>query len=206
MVLKCEDVWLEISNYIDDDVNPQLRAAMDEHFGQCTKCKAVLDGARNVISLYSDQRMLAPSSDFHRRLHGRLADHVEGPKGSWWGWGVAAGIAAAVAMTFLAGAMRGGSGANLRAEMSQPARQVKQQLVAVVPNGKVFHVPGCPFFHGKYRMVTPEEAIREGYTPCTRCVGEDLKSAQRLHSHIDAGQESDQESDQESASEQDSSH
>jgi hypothetical protein len=206
MVLTCKEVCLEISNYIDNDVDPQLRVAMDDHFSQCPRCKAVLDGARNVISLYSDERMLAPSLDFHRRLHGRLADYVEGPKGSWWGWGLAAGIAAAVAMSFLLGALRGGFEPSLRAEMSQPARQIKQQLVAVVANGKVFHVPGCPFFHGKYRMITPEEAIREGYTPCTRCLGEDLKSAQRLNPDTDSGHESDRQSDHESASERDNSH
>jgi len=35
-----------------------------------------------------------------------------------------------------------------------------------VDGGKTFHVPGCPFMHGKYHMVTPEEAVNEGYAPC----------------------------------------
>ena len=41
----------------------------------------------------------------------------------------------------------------------------------------MFHVPGCPFMHGKYHMVTPEEAVREGYAPCTRCMRDALRSA-----------------------------
>jgi methylphosphotriester-DNA--protein-cysteine methyltransferase len=61
--------------------------------------------------------------------------------------------------------------------MSQPARRLPQRLVAVVEGGKTFHVAGCPFMHGKYRMVTPEEAVREGYTPCNRCMYEALRSA-----------------------------
>ena len=64
--------------------------------------------------------------------------------------------------------------------MSQPARRMPQQLVAVVDGGKTFHVPGCPYMHGKYRMVTPEEAIREGYTPCSRCMSEALRRAGNL--------------------------
>jgi len=49
--------------------------------------------------------------------------------------------------------------------------------VAVVDGGKTFHVPGCPFMHGKYHMVTAEEAVREGYAPCSRCMYEALRSA-----------------------------
>ena len=62
-------------------------------------------------------------------------------------------------------------------EMSQPARRSPQHLVAIVDGGKTFHVPGCPFMHGMYHMVTPEEAVREGYSPCTRCMSDALRSA-----------------------------
>jgi hypothetical protein len=49
--------------------------------------------------------------------------------------------------------------------------------VAVVDGGKTFHVPGCPYMHGKYRMVTPDEALREGYSPCNRGMYEALRGA-----------------------------
>jgi hypothetical protein len=51
-----------------------------------------------------------------------------------------------------------------------------QRLVAIVDGGKMFHVPGCPFMHGTYHMVTAEEAVREGYAPCTRCMRGALRS------------------------------
>jgi methylphosphotriester-DNA--protein-cysteine methyltransferase len=70
--------------------------------------------------------------------------------------------------------------------MSQPARRVPQRLVAVVDKGKTFHVVGCPYMHGKYRMVTPEEAIREGYAPCNRCMSEALRSAGNADSDFEA--------------------
>ena len=31
MVVNCEHVWREVSNYLDGEVAPDLRAAMDEH-------------------------------------------------------------------------------------------------------------------------------------------------------------------------------
>ena len=65
-------------------------------------------------------------------------------------------------------------------EMSQPARRLPQRLVAIVDGGKAFHVPGCPFMHGTYHMVTTEEAVREGYAPCNRCMYEALRSAGKV--------------------------
>ena len=32
MVVSCEEVWREISNYLEGDVDPSLRASMEEHF------------------------------------------------------------------------------------------------------------------------------------------------------------------------------
>ena len=45
-------------------------------------------------------------------------------------------------------------------------------LVAVVEDGKTFHVPTCAFIHDKARLRTipAAEAIREGYAPCVRCM------------------------------------
>jgi hypothetical protein len=56
-----------------------------------------------------------------------------------------------------------------RAQMSQPARRLPQRLVAIADGGKTFHVPGRPYMHGKYRILTPDEAIREGYAATGVC-------------------------------------
>ena len=46
MVANCELVWREISDYLDGEVNPELRTAMDEHLRQCKQCSSVLAGMR----------------------------------------------------------------------------------------------------------------------------------------------------------------
>jgi hypothetical protein len=63
----------------------------------------------------------------------------------------------------------------LRSEHSQPARHVAERQVAVTPEGKLFHDPRCTYMHGKPVMMTESEAIRQGYTPCIRCMREALK-------------------------------
>jgi hypothetical protein len=177
MVLKCEDVWGEISNYLEEDLDPAMKLAMDEHFAQCRHCTSILNGARNVVELYGDEKLFALPAGFSQRMQVRLADEIEGKKGSRLGWFVSLAVTGAIAALAFFATVRDRSVPQPRAQMSQPARRLPQRLVAVVDGGKTFHVPGCPFMHGKYRMVTPEEAVREGYTPCDRCMYDSLRSA-----------------------------
>ena len=71
--MNCEEVWREVSNYIDGDVDVALRSSMEEHFKTCQRCASVLAGTRNVVQLYGDERMLEVPAGFSRRLEKRLA-------------------------------------------------------------------------------------------------------------------------------------
>jgi hypothetical protein len=52
--ISCVEVWRKISNYIDGDVSPELRARMEAHFKNCKHCTAIHDGTRNVVRLIGD--------------------------------------------------------------------------------------------------------------------------------------------------------
>ena len=67
MVVNCEEVWREISNYLEGDIEPGLRLAMEEHIRGCQRCTAVLDGTRNVVQLCGDERMLEVPLGFNQR-------------------------------------------------------------------------------------------------------------------------------------------
>jgi hypothetical protein len=62
----------------------------------------------------------------------------------------------------------------LLSEHSRPAVRVPEQPVAIVQEGKTFHNPKCTFLHGKPEMVSAQEAVRKGYTPCVRCMRQAL--------------------------------
>src|SRR5215472_3391638 len=94
MVVNCEHVWREVSNYVDGEVDPELRAAMEAHFKECKHCTAVLDGTRNVVKLYGDDRMFELPAGFSQRLQSRLARETSRPS-AWtsryfWSFAVAA--------------------------------------------------------------------------------------------------------------------
>ena len=173
MVVNCEEVWREISNYLEGEVDPRLRAAMEAHFRGCKHCTAVLEGTRNVIQLYGDERMVEAPLGFSYRLHRRLEDSVPGSRRGFLGWMVAAAAAVLVAGSFELGRSSVLSHPKLRSEHAQPGSGVPPDMMVVVSaEGKTFHVAGCPFIHDKARLrtIAAREAIREGYAPCVRCM------------------------------------
>lgn len=71
--ISCVEVWREISNYIEGDLDAELRQRMAQHFKSCAHCSAVLDGAKNVLRLVADGRSFEMPSGFSERLKQRLA-------------------------------------------------------------------------------------------------------------------------------------
>jgi anti-sigma factor RsiW len=70
--ISCLEVWREISNYVDDEVDPGLRARMEAHFKVCAHCKAVVDGTQNVVKLVADGVEYQVPNGFSKRLYDRI--------------------------------------------------------------------------------------------------------------------------------------
>lgn len=75
--VSCVEVWREISNYIDEATDPELRDRMEAHFRVCKHCSAVLDGTRNVVRLIGDGAEFEVPSDLGKHIYGKL-DHQLG--------------------------------------------------------------------------------------------------------------------------------
>jgi hypothetical protein len=173
MVVNCEEVWREISNYLEGAIEPGLRLAMEEHIRGCQRCTAVLDGTRNVVQLYGDERMLEVPLGFSQRLQHRLEGNMPRSRRGFLGWMVAAAAAALVAGSIEVGRSSIFSRPELRSEHAKPGAGVPPDMVVVVSSdGKIFHRHGCPFIHDKTHIqtITARQALREGYAPCVRCM------------------------------------
>ncbi len=70
--ISCAEVWQEISNYIDGDVEPELKTRLEVHFAKCNHCKAVLDGMQNSVKLLTDGDWFPLPDGFGERLFQRL--------------------------------------------------------------------------------------------------------------------------------------
>jgi anti-sigma factor RsiW len=173
MGIRCEEVWRDISDYIDEDLDPVRRAALDQHFAECRHCTALLDGTRNVIGLYRDQRALAPPDGFHERLYQRLGEKNNASRRSFLAWTLTAaaaiplGLALFSARRLIVPAHGAQSPAN-----GPDARQVPETVaISQDQDDRLYHVAGCSRLHGKSQFLPVEEAIRQGYSPCPICIG-----------------------------------
>jgi len=192
MVVTCEQVWSEVSNYLDNEVDPGLRGAIEEHVRGCKSCTAVLDGTRNVIQLYGDERILEVPLGFSHRLHRRLDENMPRSRRTFLGWMVAA------AATFLVVggievARSTSRGPEVRSELAKRGSGVPPEMMVVVSeNGRLFHVAGCDYIHerDKLRTVTAAEAENEGYVPCVRCLRKYLVTNARTAGSDDSSRHS----------------
>ena len=173
MVVRCEEVRREISNYLEGEVPPELRAAIEEHIHGCKRCTAVLNGTRNVVHLYGDERMLEVPLGFSHRLQRRLADNTQPNRRSFLGWMVAAAAAVIMVGAFEVARSASFGRAEPRSEHAQVGAGVPPDMMVLVSDdGKTMHVAGCPFIHDKahVRTLVARQALREGYVPCVRCM------------------------------------
>jgi len=70
--IDCVEVWRQISDYLDDAVDAQLRSIMSAHFKNCAHCSAVLDGTRNVLKLVGDGKAFELPANSSRRFYSKL--------------------------------------------------------------------------------------------------------------------------------------
>jgi anti-sigma factor RsiW len=74
--ISCVEVWQEISNYIDDEISPDLRARMEAHFKACEHCTAIVDGAKNVVQIVADERAFDLPANFGKRLFAKFEKEI----------------------------------------------------------------------------------------------------------------------------------
>jgi len=74
--ISCVEVWREISNYIDDDLSPDLQARMEAHFKACVHCTAILDGAKNIVQIVADERVFDVPPSFGKRLFAKFDKEI----------------------------------------------------------------------------------------------------------------------------------
>ncbi len=74
--LSCREVLLQISVYLDHEVDVGTREAIEAHLRQCRHCFAVMEGMRNVILLLGDWGAYALPADFRRHARRALAGRL----------------------------------------------------------------------------------------------------------------------------------
>jgi hypothetical protein len=79
--ISCQEVWREVSNYIDGDVSQELRQRIEAHVQKCRRCFLLIDETSSMVRLVANGTSFDLPSGFSERLRQRLAQ-VQRPPGS----------------------------------------------------------------------------------------------------------------------------
>jgi len=70
--LNCKGVILEISNYIDGELDLSEKQELERHLEHCEECKMVVDQTRLTVDIFCDSKPVELPGDVKSRLHDAL--------------------------------------------------------------------------------------------------------------------------------------
>jgi anti-sigma factor RsiW len=70
--LNCRGVILEVSNYLDGELELSVRQELERHLEHCGECKMVVDQTRMTVNVFCDSKPVELPADVKSRLHDAL--------------------------------------------------------------------------------------------------------------------------------------
>lgn len=76
-MVSCDDVRAELSNLLDDEVPPEVRAALARHLAECRTCQVLYDSTRKTIRIVTDAGAWELPAEVSDRLTARILAALE---------------------------------------------------------------------------------------------------------------------------------
>lgn len=70
--MNCRGACRELSNYIDGDIDADLRQELEHHVQNCKKCTVVLNQLKRTVELFCDAEPVDLPPDVRTRLYAAL--------------------------------------------------------------------------------------------------------------------------------------
>ena len=67
-LLTCKDFLRELSDYLDESLDAQVRARLEEHIAACPNCWVIADTTRKTVQIYKGMDPYPVPSDVQERL------------------------------------------------------------------------------------------------------------------------------------------
>lgn len=76
-MIPCKKLISELSNFLDNEIDPALRQELEEHMGRCPDCRLILDTTRKTIQIYRGCEPYPLPQSLHDRLQQAVRKHYE---------------------------------------------------------------------------------------------------------------------------------
>ena len=67
-MLTCKDFLAELSDYLDERIDAELRAKLERHITECPNCWVIADTTRKTIQIYKGMNPYPIPSEVEARL------------------------------------------------------------------------------------------------------------------------------------------
>jgi anti-sigma factor RsiW len=67
-LLTCKDFLHELSDYLDENLDAEVRARLEKHITECPNCWVIADTTRKTIKIYKGMEPYSIPADVESRL------------------------------------------------------------------------------------------------------------------------------------------
>lgn len=67
--MKCKGLLSELADYLDEMLDPALRAEIEEHLAKCKNCRVVVNTTKKTIEIFCNSEPMPLPGDASQRLH-----------------------------------------------------------------------------------------------------------------------------------------
>jgi anti-sigma factor RsiW len=77
--LNCRRTLLEVSNYIDGDLDAALKQEIEQHLEHCRECAIIVVQTKLTVEIFCDSQPVDLPQDVRARLHEALQRKIRKP-------------------------------------------------------------------------------------------------------------------------------
>jgi predicted anti-sigma-YlaC factor YlaD len=74
--VKCKAIISELADYLDEALDPILRASIEQHLEKCKDCRIVVDTTKQTIEIFCNSEPAPLPQNTRQRLHEALAKRL----------------------------------------------------------------------------------------------------------------------------------
>ena len=71
-MLTCKQFYDELTDYLDDKIDAQLRVKLEQHLSDCPNCWVICDTTKKTIKVYKGMEPCTIPPEMHSRLMAAL--------------------------------------------------------------------------------------------------------------------------------------